>query len=618
MCGIGGILRRDGGAIPDEWLDAIDARIAHRGPDDSGRFRDRVEIETDEGKQVVEVALIHRRLSIIDLDGGRQPMISEYGRDDTEGLIAVVFNGCIYNHRELREELEAQGHQFTSDHSDTEVLIHGYRQWKDRLEDHLEGMYAFALWDRTNQSLLLARDWFGEKPLHMRWGAGDGARCLAFASDAECLARLDIEDDVISGSDWIETYLQLGYNHAGKTVYDRAGVHQVAPSIYEKHETLFPRRPRIELPQIEFEQLLEQAVERRLEADVPLGCFLSGGIDSSLIAYYAKKYKRDLHTFSMKMPDDRYDESIYAREVAAYLGTEHTTLEVTMDPAADLVFLIERLGQPFGDSSILPTYWVSRAAREHVTVAISGDGGDELFLGYDRYMAARALNRHRRLLKWIPRRWLHNTHPKSRKHKLGRLGAMARDLPQLGIATMESIFTQDQIGALLGRRPENPVRHEAGFDPMQSLRRFDLVNYLPDDLLCKVDTASMAVALEVRTPFLDRDLVRAALEAPSWHLAPGGKRKGLLRQIAKKYLPPEVIDRPKMGFAIPVGEWFRSDFGGMKALLLGQLQSSNPFGPIQIKRDVVDQLLEEHLSEAVDHSQRLFALLTLSLWSNSL
>ncbi len=151
MCGIGGILRRDGGAIPDEWLDCIDARIAHRGPDDSGRFRDRVEIETDEGKQVVEVALIHRRLSIIDLDGGEQPMISETGRDENEGLIAVVFNGCIYNHRELREELEAQGHQFTTDHSDTEVLIHGYRQWNNQLEDHLEGMYAFALWDRTNQ-----------------------------------------------------------------------------------------------------------------------------------------------------------------------------------------------------------------------------------------------------------------------------------------------------------------------------------------------------------------------------------------------------------------------------------------------------------------------------------
>ena len=518
------------------WLQAIDRGIVHRGPDGEGRFADLVEIDGEGGPRRVSAALVHRRLSIIDHDTGAQPMVSERGRDDSEGLVAVVFNGCIYNHRELRAELEAAGHVFVSDHSDTEVLIHGYREWQGALIDRLEGMYAFAIWDRANAALALARDWFGEKPLYVRQGVGGNEDILAFSSNAGSLAKLDRSETwQPSLNQWTERYLQLGWNWTGQTVYAGAkaqtfeqsgAIRNLPPTIGRLLPDLVPRKLRDDHSQRDFEELLRQAVERRLEADVPLGCFLSGGVDSSLIARFAKDLKPDLRTFTVRMPDPRYDESKYAEDVAEQLGTDHATLDVEMDPAADLVHLVRTLGQPFGDSSILPTHWVSKAARQHVTVALSGDGGDELFIGYERYMAARRLYRHRRPLQWMPRRWLCSAHPKSLRHKIARLGEMARDLPTTGILAMESLFSQRQLREVLGRRPTQCAEHLPGFDPMQSLRMCDLQHYLPDDLMCKVDTASMAVALEVRAPFLDRDVVRAALSSPTWQLAPGGKRKG--------------------------------------------------------------------------------------------
>ncbi len=665
MCGIGGILRTDGEPIPDEWLDAIDARIAYRGPDGHGRFRDRVEIATPEGeKRIVEIALVHRRLSIIDHDDGGQPMISQRGRDDEEGLVAVVFNGCIYNHRELRAELEGLGHSFTTDHSDTEVLIHGWREWKEKLTEHLEGMYAFAVWDRAAASLYLARDWFGEKPFYFAQLGACGLMYL-FASEPEALQTLETGCQATSFPDqnhWSASYLRSGYGPGGTPLSSEAP-YQAAPISVGPAESICcdvrssrGARLRIDPPhakdEIEFEQLIDQAVARRLEADVPLGCFLSGGVDSSLITYFAKKHKPDLKTFSVRMPDPRYDESAYAQQVADHLGTDHTTLDVDPHPAEDLVTLIDILGQPFGDSSILPTYWVSKAARQHVKVAISGDGGDELFIGYERYMAARTLAKHYRLLRRLPSDILRRFHPKSRLHKLGRLADMARDYPHLGVAAMESLFTNEQIRRLLDVSPstrpgrpffshkqqaqlnedgywgygdddDHPVDEGRASDPLVALRQFDIHNYLPNDLLRKVDTASMACALEVRCPFLDRDLARAALSTPIGQLIPGGQRKGLLRQIARQYLPASIVDRPKMGFAIPIGEWFRDDSlpsggGGMKTLLLDHLNSADPFGPIELNRKAVQRFIDEHMAGKRDHSHRLFTLLTLSIWAKLL
>ena len=636
MCGIGGILRTDGEPIPDEWLDAIDARIAYRGPDGRGRFRDRVEIDTPDGKRIVEIAFVHRRLSIIDHEDGAQPMVSQRGRNDSEGLVAVVFNGCIYNHRELRKELESNGHRFETDHSDTEVLIHSWREWKEKLIDHLEGMYAFAVWDREAASLYLARDWFGEKPLYhgpVYHDHDEVNPCVVFASDARSITGIGEfqwgQDDPPALVDYATRYLQLGYGWKLETPYCQQSVHAVRVGQRAKSQAgrdSLDRTPRpVELHSTDsdtIESLLEQAVQRRLEADVPLGCFLSGGVDSSLISYFARKHKPDLRTFSVRMSDERYDESRHAERVAKKLSTQHTTLEVHANPAADLVMLINTLGQPFGDSSILPTYWVSKAAREHVKVAISGDGGDELFVGYERYMAARPVARFHRVLSLLPLESLLGAHPKSRLHKLGRLGVMAREFPSLGVLAMESIFTQPQIDQLMGQVRSQPARYtkdEGGVaDARADLRWCDTQWYLPNDLLTKVDTASMACALEVRCPFLDRDLANAVLAMPIEQLIPGGKRKGLLRQIARKYLPAEIVDRPKMGFAIPIGEWFRSDYGGMKALLLDHLQSADPFGPIDLNRKAVQRFIDEHLTGKRDHGQRLFTLLTLAIWAKSL
>ncbi len=656
MCGIGGILRTDGEPIPDAWLDAIDARIAYRGPDGKGRFRDRVEVEIDGGKKVVEVALVHRRLSIIDHDTGHQPMVSQRGRNDDEGLVAVVFNGCIYNHRELREELQAAGHTFVTDHSDTEVLIHGWREWGRYLIHYLEGMYAFAIWDRKDATLAMARDTYGEKPMYWRAtetsiGGDVGTPIVAFSSEASSMYTIPVPDHVCFDScreQWLIPYLYLGIgidllpgpdlidvNTLGQEEIQlyRVGSWELDTKEYDA-TTCVRLNTNFTIP-----ELLEKAVAQRLEADVPLGCFLSGGVDSSLIAHFAKKHKPDLRTFSVQMPDSRYDESQYAEVVAAHLGTNHTTLDVDPQPAEDLVFLIDTLGQPFGDSSILPTYWVSKAAREYVKVVLSGDGGDELFVGYERYLAANFLARNYRWLKHIPLQWMKRFHPKSRWHKIGRLCDMARDYSNIGEVAMEGIFSLAELASLdpemTDERWKCSINEDhsilyglAGLssDPrgnkpdevLNELREMDLRNYLPNDLLRKVDTASMACALEVRCPFLDQDLAAAVLTMPIDQLIPGGKRKGFLRNIARKYLPKEVVDRPKMGFAIPIGEWFRSDYGGMKTLLLDHLRSVEPFGPISLNQKEVDRYINEHLGGKYDHSQRLFTLLTLSIWAQSL
>lgn len=628
MCGIGGILRTDGQPIPDEWLDAIDARIAYRGPDGAGRFRDRVTFTDEQGQQrVAEVAFVHRRLSIIDHKDGAQPMVSEHGRDESEGLVAVVFNGCIYNHRELRRGLEAKGHRFVTDHSDTEVLIHGWREWGEELFEQIEGMYALAIWDHVRKTLIYARDAFGEKPLYSLHRIAGSAladgNLLVFASSFDSIGRIrgEFATEAIAHEEWLLEYLKLAY-------VPRQPENARRPSDEEPRTyTIF--EPQAGLPcvfrsglhfaiehqsRLDPASLIKQAVNRRLEADVPIGCFLSGGVDSSLIAYFAKQHKPDLMTFTVRMPDARYDESAYAEAVAAHLGTDHHTLEVAMNPTEDLVRLIGLLGQPFGDSSILPTYWVSKAARQHVKVALAGDGGDELFIGYERYLAARRLQRHWRWLRSLPDAALHRAHPKSRFNKAGRLIEMARDYPTFGVVAMESVFRVDEIEELTGL-PVCGEPVECGRDALLALRDFDLLHYLPNDLLRKTDTASMACGLEVRCPFLDRDLASAVLAMPVDDLIPNGERKGLLRKIARKYLPKECVDRPKMGFAIPIGEWFRNDFGGMKTLLLDHLNSAEPFGPIQLNQKAVQRFIDAHMSGKRDHGQRLFTLLTLSIWA---
>lgn len=376
------------------------------------------------------------------------------------------------------------------------------------------------------------------------------------------------------------------------------------------------------------EMLLSESVKARLDADVPIGCFLSGGVDSSLISHYAKRELGALETFTVKMPHAFYDESGYASEVAKIIGSTHRTLPCEANAAEDLVYLVREMGLPFGDSSLLPAYWLCRAARKVVTVALSGDGGDELFGGYERYTVAPYLPSGLFGAAWLSRRMGRGEEPKARMSKVTRwLDAAGH----AGYLDAISIFPTSNLKEVV-REPGLAADRESRRNwpwrvPRELAISIDLFNYLPDDLMRKTDTASMSVGLEVRSPFLAPTLVRAAVSAPLSSLMPGGKRKGLLRQLARKYFPSEIVDRPKMGFAIPIGEWFRSDYGGLRTLLLDRLNSREPFGSpslgIDLNMAYVRQMLDEHLGTGVsglvkrDHSQRLYMLLVLSIWAES-
>ena len=628
MCGIAGVIRfqRPGvaeeapeGRIPDAWLDALDAPLARRGPDQAGRWRDRVMLES--GVRV-DVALVHRRLSIIDHETGAQPMVA--GGAGYKGRTAVVFNGCIYNHRKLRTELTSAKHKFHTDHSDTEVLLHGYRHWGADMTQELEGMFAFAIWDARKGELFMARDRAGEKPLYgCNLPSGDGH---AFASSVASLeAMLDeIESAaprrIVAVTDWIAR------GASGSTPIE--GIYEVPParrarvreergrpSITSRMYWEPPERssgPARLTPEL-VDEMIARSVADRMEADVPVGVFLSGGVDSSLIAYHAQQHRAEhgawVETFTVKMPDERYDESPWAQRVAEEIGAKHRTIPVKANAGEDLVTLIGLLGLPFADSSLLPTYWLSKAASKYVKVALSGDGADELFCGYERYVGAIALAKHGTLLRLLPKSFLPQRDPKSRWSKLARLIDAAR---HGGYDDLVATFSQRELARLIRRHRRQPTRKVE--DPPLN----DFENYLPHDLLRKVDTASMAFGLEVRSPYLSRELIELCLFEPTSSLMRKGERKGLLRQAAKLHLPAEIVDRPKYGFAVPVGEWFRSGFGGMKTLLMDQLTSAEPWPGIdvRIRKRAVRRMLREHESGGRDHSQRLYTLLVLSIWAH--
>lgn len=561
-------------------------------------------------------------------------------RHDPQGdhRIAVIFNGVIYNHRDLRRELTAQGEHFESDHSDTEVIVQGWRRWNTRVFDRLDGMYAIAIWDSSLADVILARDRWGEKPLYYAFGALNGATCFAFASTASAVRAAANEFQIPPAGDQprpLSHWIRFGF---GPLPLD-GRVHEFPPgcsaslvSGIAARASLSPTRTTCTLhrePPPQRTQpltpdtadlLLRRAVESRLESDVPLGCFLSGGIDSSLLAAMSHRALGRLNTFTVQMPDPRFDESHHARAVADHLGVRHATLPCEARPADDLVRLITQLGLPFGDSSLLPTYWVSRAARAHVTVALSGDGGDEFFAGYDRYKAAAWVDAVPEPLRFAPRALASavppGPDPKARRSRLSRfLNAAGRD----GYPDLLSIFPAEQLAALLSPAHLPHFSELSGQAAIARAIAFDTDQYLPGDLLRKSDTASMSVALEVRCPFLDPALTSAALAAPIAALMPDRKPKGLLRQVAYRYLPAGLLDRPKQGFAIPIGDWFRSDFGGMKTLLLDLLSSADPFPAsrlgAELNRARIDTLVHEHMHSLRDHSQRLYMLTVLAIWA---
>lgn len=628
MCGIAGIVCFDDQPIDQQRLKQMLRQVRHRGPDG--------EAISVHGR----CGLVHARLSILDPDGGHQPMhlssLPGYGVDSS---LHLVFNGEIYNHRELRRELTQSGCRFQSDHCDTEVVLAGFGLWGTDLFERLEGMFAVAIWDQTQKRLWLARDRSGKKPLYFRKTEqelmfGSLVATLVAASPDDCRPGFDTEAML--------TYLRFGYS------FDRSmieGIEQVPAASWMEIGSdgqvqceCFWQVPvsSASIASVETSQdlgwLLEQAVAIRMEADVPLGCFLSGGIDSSIIATLAQRAcsrqgADRLRTFTVAMSSIDYDESDVAAQVARQIDTEHTILEAApTNVIEDLNTMIAVAGEPTADSSLLPTYWLCQATRKHVGVVLSGEGGDELFGGYDRYRALRLLAAHQWWLQWIPLALFSHTNPRSRRTRVRRLLEAARSTsdPAKQYQCLVHLFTADQIRVLWPDGGQNGFRHlipvtpasvpdwDEQAVPVEASMRWDRQFYLPHALLRKVDRASMAVGLEVRCPMLDRHLCEWAAARSASVLIPGRQSKHLLRTVAAELgLPSAIVNRPKQGFAVPIGDWFRSTMKDSLAehLFSGELER------LGLALDPIRIFYDQHVHSVADHSHRLFSLLQLVLWS---
>jgi asparagine synthase (glutamine-hydrolysing) len=620
MCGITGVV----GSLRTEpaTLQAMNDRLVHRGPDGEGKF------------WAEHVGLAMRRLAIIDLASGDQPIFNE------DRSVCVVYNGEIYNFIELRAELEARGHAFATQ-SDTEVIVHAYEEYGVDCLERLWGMFAIALWDSRRNLLLLARDRLGKKPLVYYVDPTQGG--LAFASEIQALlAHPDVPHDVdLRAIDDYLTYLYVpapasAYRHIrklppGHRLVWQAGHVDVAPywQVRFGQKLHLTEHEAIE----QFGTLLRDAVRRRLIADVPLGAFLSGGMDSStVVAEMAELSDMPVKTFSIGFGDRDFDELRFTRQVAQRFGTDHHELIVDPHALDVLPTLVRHYGEPYGDSSAIPTYYVSQMTRQHVTVALSGDGGDELLAGYERHWAARVAARYdtiphfvrhgliRPLIPLLPE-------PRQRRAVLRRakrfmaaahLPVFDRYLQWVGAFTPSqkaSLYTPEFARAVApndsGHWLRDVLAPEPRLDPVDAVVRADTLMYLPYDLLVKVDIASMATSLEARAPLLDHRLVEFCAALPSSMKLRGRTSKWLLRQLMKDRLPPEILTRPKMGFGVPVGEWLRADLRPLlEDTLLSQAAQQRGYLRPRAVRDLVD----EHLSRRADHTSHIWGLLMLELW----
>jgi asparagine synthase (glutamine-hydrolysing) len=627
MCGIGGCLLSHPLAQADREarLWRMVAMLRHRGPDDEGVWT--------EGP----VGLAHTRLSIIDTSpAGHQPMAS------TDGSVWIAYNGEIYNFAEIRRELDGLGYRFRG-RSDTEVIVNGWHAWGPRIFARLRGMFALALWDRRTRRLVLARDRLGKKPLY--WARTPSG--LVFGSEIKALLTwpdLPRAPDLAA----IDRYLSLQYVPAPLTAFSAVrklpaahwlavpiaadgGIGEVETGCYWRLPAPpSPLRPRpvAELRR-ELVVLLEEAVRLRLVADVPLGAFLSGGIDSSaVVAMMARAGGGRVKTFSIGFAAKEYDEVRYARMVAERYGTEHEEYVVEPDAVAVLPRLVWHYGEPFADPSAIPTYYVAELARRKVTVALTGDGGDECFLGYSRYKAMDYLARLDRWPGWgrsgIARALGALPPALDRRFRLGRIGEVLRapgDRPAQRYAPTMAFFgdRDKEAGygeALRGRLGDSAFDALAPyFAEAESLvagaNRADIHTYLPDDLLVKVDVATMAHGLEARSPLLDHVLVEWAAGVPAADKLAGGVTKALFKTAMRSYLPPAILDRPKRGFGCPVDHWFRNE---IKELAYDTLLSRGAAERGLFRPGYVRRLLDEHCAFRRNHHTRLWALLVLELW----
>ena len=638
MCGIAGFLSGASGGLAQELAEvtsAMDARLEHRGPDDHG-----VWIDEDCG-----VALVHRRLSILDLSSaGHQPMISADGR------FVIIYNGEVYSHQPIAAELAARGYKFHG-HSDTEVILNSFAE--SGIEPTLErmiGMFAIALWDRRERALILIRDRLGIKPLY--WA--QFGKLFLFGSELKAL-RAHPGWNAQIDRDAVAAFMRHNYIPAPHTIY--RGVHKLEPgTILTLPWQGEPRISRFwnartiarngmlnpldgndaDLAE-QVEALLQDAVTRRMIADVPLGAFLSGGVDSStVVALMQQAHLGRVRTFSIGFDIPGYNEAPYAAAVAGHLGTDHTEFTVTSSQALDLIpRLPDIYDEPFADSSQIPTYFVSAMTRKYVTVALSGDGGDELFAGYNRYQLTR---RFWQALSIMPRPIRNAAASALTMVRPDRWTALAAALPvrfrlpQTGdklhkLAAVLNLTSADAIYRRLvshwepsaivldAREPKSIIEddtlsHEFP-DLLARMQFLDLVTYLPDDILTKVDRASMAVALEARVPFLDHRIVEFSWRLPRDAKVRNRTSKWILRQVLYRHVPRALIERPKMGFGIPLGEWLR---GPLRDWAEGLLAENRLRDAALLDHKVVRRFWQEHLDGSRNWQYLLWDVLMLEAW----
>jgi asparagine synthase (glutamine-hydrolysing) len=621
MCGICGIVHFDRRPVAPDELRVMRDVMVNRGPDFAGEWFGG------------HAALGHRRLPVIDLSpSGNQPMTNE------DGTVWVSFNGEIYNFSRLRAELVGKGHRFQSN-SDTEVLVHGYEEWGEELVARLDGMFAFGLWDARKERLLLAVDRFAKKPLFV----SNHGTTVRFASDAKSFwslpgASLTVDHGAI---DCYLHHLAVTTEHSvwkeiGKVSPGRYRVFERAPSGEVRSREVRYWRPdfREKLLVGEAETLelvdaaLRAAVKKRLVADVPLGAFLSGGVDSSLVvAMMSQESSRPVKTFSVDFTEQDFSESEYSDAVAKRYRTEHERIRLEPDVLGVLPSLVHEFGEPFADSSAIPTYYVSKAARSFVTVALTGDGGDEQFGGYDIARASFHAMTYERFLPASVRRELEHNLFESEQHgllqKVKTLATHASPDParRFGYSMAfnqrqrEALYTESFHATLGAHRPWHIyARHREEMDRLSLLDQnlyHVLMCRMPNDYLVKVDVASMMVALEVRSPFLDSELTKLSCALDSKLKVKNGVQKYLTKKLAERYLPWEVIYRPKKGFSLPLKHWLRAD---LAPLLRRFLPNGNLVREGWFKKSEVERLIGEHAGGFAEHTHRLWALIWLEIW----
>ena len=624
MCGITGACWTDSRlAIDQGTLNRMVDVLAHRGPDDRGSHLENLSGDIGSG-----VALGHRRLSVIDVAGGAQPMSNE---DDT---VYVVFNGEIYNYLSLRRRLEGTGHRFRT-RSDTEVLVHLYEQSGNDAFAQLNGMFAVAIWDRPRQRLVLARDRLGQKPLV--YALQDGR--LAFASELKSLLQIaDLPRELDATA--VDQYLTYQYVPHPRTIFQAAK--KLPPAHFAVFEEGRLRSGQYWQPPSEVDaqiseagaidqlrELVGDSVRLRMQSDVPLGAFLSGGVDSSLVVSLMQQFsEKRIKTFSIGFPHPEYDESRYARQVARALGTDHNEYIIRPDAVEAIHHLVELFDEPFADSSAIPTWHLSKLAREQVTVVLTGDGGDELFCGYPRYRAVESAERMpgglRQLLSWpLWQRAPTSTRQRSVWRQAKRFAEAASLSPERRYLDWISIFNEPRRAGLyqedfLTDLSEDPATflhsawHQSKHGQQLAAAAYaDLITYLPCDLLAKVDMNSMAHGLEARQPLLDHRVVELAMRLPTAMKYRGGRGKRILRKAFHAQIPNRIWRRKKMGFGVPLDHWFRKELRPLTQDIL--LSKSTRVGQF-CRPQAVEQLVREHQQGVFDHSYRLWSLLFFELW----